>query len=313
MARPQKKGLDYFSLDVQMNDEIEVLEAKYKLEGFAIIIKLFQKIYSKGYYLEWNEKEQLLFSNRVSADENFVASVVSDAVKWGIFNQEKLEKYGILTSRRIQEQYFAAVYKRAEVEAIKEYLLIDLSNKANVKVVTLSGEVVSDVRNKNVSRVSDVRNDVTTHVSDVKSTQSKENNKDIYSQELEEVFQVWVDQEQLVKHKKITEKMRTKYKSARKDYTKEEIIEAIRNYNDILASDQHFFSYRWNLDEFLARGIGKFVNREIAWGNFLKNEYKSENKNATIMRIDQAKEPAVGSKALQRFIQQQLTKAARMS
>ena len=60
MARPQKKGLDYFPLDVTMdktNDDIEMLEAKYVQNGFKTIIKLYMKIYSdEGYYVKWNEK-----------------------------------------------------------------------------------------------------------------------------------------------------------------------------------------------------------------------------------------------------------------
>jgi hypothetical protein len=157
MARPQKTGLEYFALDVDMDDEVELIEAEHGLEGFAILIKLFQKIYSEGYYYPWAEKEQLLFSKRVSVDRNKVTSIVNDCIKWGIFSEVLYEKYGILTSKRIQSQYFTAAYKRVGVEAIKEYLLIDVSDKTNL----------------NVSSVSDDGNSDTTIVSDDKSTQSK--------------------------------------------------------------------------------------------------------------------------------------------
>ena len=59
MARPLKTGLDYFPLDVSFDDNIELLEAEEGLEGFAILIKLWQKIYSNGYYIEWNEDSLL--------------------------------------------------------------------------------------------------------------------------------------------------------------------------------------------------------------------------------------------------------------
>ena len=48
MARPSKIGLDYFPLDVTVEDSIELLEAECGLSGFAILIKLWQKIYSQG-------------------------------------------------------------------------------------------------------------------------------------------------------------------------------------------------------------------------------------------------------------------------
>lgn len=158
VARPIKQGLDYFALDVTMNDEVEIIEAEHGLEGFAILIKLFQKIYSEGYYYEWGDKEQILFSNRISVDRNKVASIVLDCVKWNIFSQDMFDKYNILTSRRIQNHYFTSVYKRVNVEAFKEYLLIDLSDRLNVIVM----------------RVTDIGNLDTSMVTDDKSTQSKE-------------------------------------------------------------------------------------------------------------------------------------------
>lgn len=54
MARPNKAGLEYFSLDCGMDDKVELIEAKYGLIGFAVIIKLWQKIYSEGYYYKRN-------------------------------------------------------------------------------------------------------------------------------------------------------------------------------------------------------------------------------------------------------------------
>lgn len=60
VARPKKTGLDYFPLDVYLDDKFKFVEIKFKLEGFAIVIKLLQKIYANGYYIEWGEDEELL-------------------------------------------------------------------------------------------------------------------------------------------------------------------------------------------------------------------------------------------------------------
>jgi hypothetical protein len=157
MARPQKPGLDYFALDVQMDDAVNIIEAEHGLAGFAIIIKLFQRIYNEGYYYKWTEKEQILFSSRVSVDRNLVTTIVEDCIKWGIFNQELYKNHTILTSRRIQNHYLTATYKRINVEMVKEYLLIDVSDRKNINVI----------------RVSDDRNPATTKDTDDKSTQSK--------------------------------------------------------------------------------------------------------------------------------------------
>lgn len=76
-----KEGLDYFSLDVNMNDKMEMVEAEYGLKAFAIMIKLFQKIYSKGYYLKWDEKQKLLFKKCVNEDLEFIESIINSALK----------------------------------------------------------------------------------------------------------------------------------------------------------------------------------------------------------------------------------------
>ena len=49
MARPKKQGLDYFPLDVNVDNKIEILESEYGILGFGFIVRLYQKKYAKGY------------------------------------------------------------------------------------------------------------------------------------------------------------------------------------------------------------------------------------------------------------------------
>lgn len=140
MARPQKAGLDYFALDVKMDDESTIIEAEHGLAGFAIMIKLFQKIYAEGYFYDWTEREQILFSKRIFADREQVEAIVADCIKWGIFNQELYDKHQILSSRRIQEHYVAATYKRAKVELVKEYLLIETPGRKNIDTISITDD-----------------------------------------------------------------------------------------------------------------------------------------------------------------------------
>ena len=168
MGRPNKVGLEYFSLDVKMDDEVELIKAQHGIKGFGILITMFQTIYAdKGYYRTWNKRNQLLFSNKVSDDVNSITTIIDDCINWDIFDKVMYEKYNILTSRRIQKQYIGATYKRTEVEIIEEYLLIKKNNRENITYIT----------------VSDNGNLDTTNVSDSKSTQSirikdKDKNKD---------------------------------------------------------------------------------------------------------------------------------------
>ena len=47
------EGIPYFPLDVYVDDKIRLIEAEFGLKGFAVIVKLYQKIYGGfGYYCE---------------------------------------------------------------------------------------------------------------------------------------------------------------------------------------------------------------------------------------------------------------------
>jgi len=135
MARPQKEGLDYFPLDVDMDqdDKLFFIEAKHGLIGFAIVVRLLMQIYKEGYYKHYDDnKDAFLFAKRLSVDVNVIKNVVNDCINEGFFNKYLYEKYGILTSRGIQKRYLEACTRRKKVSIIKEYCLIDTENYKNI-------------------------------------------------------------------------------------------------------------------------------------------------------------------------------------
>lgn len=131
MARPIKQGLDYFPLDVTTDDKFELIEAKHGLVGFAIIIKLFQRIYKEGYYLKWSEEFALIFKKSINVDINLLNVVINDAIAYNIFDKYCFNKHKIITSSGIQKRYFAACERRTSVEIIKKYIIADI-NGVNV-------------------------------------------------------------------------------------------------------------------------------------------------------------------------------------
>lgn len=142
-GRNIKTGLDYFSLDVAMDDKVELLEAEYGLTGFAVFVKVLQRIYGgNGYYCEWNEEVELLFSKRLNEGRNSVSEIVQAAIRRGIFDESLFESYGILTSHGIQSRYLGAVERRQKVNLINEYLLVhDASSFKNVNIVSIYDDI----------------------------------------------------------------------------------------------------------------------------------------------------------------------------
>ena len=83
------------------------------------------------------------------------------------------------------------------------------------------------------------------------------------------IFNFW-NEKNIVNHRKLTDKMKRKIKSALKDYKLEEIKTAIDKYDTVLKDEQYFWTYRWTLPDFLARGLEKFFDTPV--DNFLKQK-----------------------------------------
>lgn len=127
MARPTKEGLDYFPLDTDMDNDgkIAFIESKHGFVAFGLIIRLLMRIYKNGYYLEWSEREQYIFSKNISVDINTTLTIVNECINEGLFNKNLYEKFAILTSGGIQKRYITACGRRTKIAMIKEYFLIN--------------------------------------------------------------------------------------------------------------------------------------------------------------------------------------------
>ncbi len=163
MARPQKVGVEYFPLDVDIDqdDKVAMVEALHGVEGFGVIIKLLMKIYKEGYYYEWTEREQILFSKRVNVDINRVNVIINDSIKWGLFDKSLFVEYEILTSKGIQARYLEIVKRRTRVEFVHEFMLIPLDlveNLKNIVIVDINGVNVDiNLENVDISTQSKVK------------------------------------------------------------------------------------------------------------------------------------------------------------
>ena len=140
-----KEAFDFFPLDVHLSDKMELIEAEFGLIGFAVIVKLWMRIYgSRGYYCEFDEEVALMFSHKTGVGVNAVSEILNAAFKRGIFDRTLYEKHKILTSKGIQERCMKMCSRRKRFEVEKKYLLISVSD--SLENVYIKGE------NANISK-----------------------------------------------------------------------------------------------------------------------------------------------------------------
>ena len=159
MARSYKKGIDYFSHDVDMmqDKKVKLLKAKHGLIGYAVYIRLLEEIYSdKGYYIIIDESFNYVFADDNNIDINVYINCLNDCINSELFDINLYEKYHILTSARIQTNYLDACSRRKSIDFIEEYLLCSLDvyiNRENVYInlINVSKSTQSKVKESKVN------------------------------------------------------------------------------------------------------------------------------------------------------------------
>ena len=125
MPRPQKEGLDYFSVDCQFSDSVKLIQAEFGLVGIGVLIRLWQKIYGeKGYYTKWDADVAMMFASECNVGVNVVCEVVSACLRRGLFDKNAYDRHSILTSASIQMRFAEATSRRESQKVFASYLLI---------------------------------------------------------------------------------------------------------------------------------------------------------------------------------------------
>lgn len=128
MARPEKMGLDYFSIDIVQEDKLSLVEAKHGISGYGIVVKLWRKIYQEnGYFCNWQEDYEYLFCKEVGITIDLLREVVETCFKSNVFSREKYLEHKVLTSSGTQKRWKKIVTdsKRKCREIDPKYLLIE--------------------------------------------------------------------------------------------------------------------------------------------------------------------------------------------
>ncbi|RRB06295.1 DUF4373 domain-containing protein [Larkinella rosea] len=114
MARPAKIGLEYFPLDCQMDDKVEMLEAVHDLIGFALYIKLLQEIYQTQ---DGELDMSLVFrwktlGKKYGIPEENLRTMIGTMLEIGLFDKSTFEQRQVLTSNGIKSRLTEVANRR---------------------------------------------------------------------------------------------------------------------------------------------------------------------------------------------------------
>lgn len=239
-GRQNKVGLDYFELDCQMEEKVRLIQAEYGLKGFAVFVRLLQKIYGEhGYYCEWTQDSELLFVSENglnSGSLQLLRDIVSACIRRNIFSERLFKEYGILTSCGIQKRYLKASAKREVVELKKEYLLIVVpESRKNVVINSISsyGNSISDGIN-----------------AQSREEESREDNDNARVTRFNDFFAAYPRQRNLV----AAEREYCLLLFNDQDLTEQELIDAAKNYAEAVSILGREERYIKNPDRFLKDG-----------------------------------------------------------
>ncbi|WP_461218249.1 DUF4373 domain-containing protein [Lapidilactobacillus salsurivasis] len=117
MARPIKKGIDYFPLDVNFLQDLKVRKVRRSCGDQAplILLCVLAHVYQdEGYYLAWDEDVCFMIAEDTGVSEELVLHTVARAAAVGFFAQQLWQDQRILTSHGIQARYAKAAYQKMD-------------------------------------------------------------------------------------------------------------------------------------------------------------------------------------------------------
>ena len=120
MARPQKTGLDYFPVDVDIFSDIKIrlVMARFGADGFAFYMYLLSRIYRDGFCVKADEDFILIASADLQMSREKIGQMLSFFLDRSLLDSILFKADKILTSSGIQKRYQEAVKSRASKNAV---------------------------------------------------------------------------------------------------------------------------------------------------------------------------------------------------
>lgn len=83
------------------------------------------------------------------------------------------------------------------------------------------------------------------------------------------LFEFWNEQ-RIIKHKRMNQKMKSNTRARLKDYSFEELKQAIKNYSEVLADPKYYWTHKWTYEEFMKpNNVVRFLDEAEPKKNFI--------------------------------------------
>lgn len=128
MARPKKRGIDYWPHDVDMqhDDKFVRVAAKHGEErAWFVWTRLLSELYRVGLCYRWYPEDQEVFAHKLGLKPQEAIKVVNTCIKVGLFDEDTLLKTGYLTSTSIQRRFLYTIRGRKELRVPEGVLLVE--------------------------------------------------------------------------------------------------------------------------------------------------------------------------------------------
>ena len=139
MARPRKRGIEYFPFDVDFfsDKKIRILKSRFGADGIAIYLYLLCEVYKNGYFIQIDEDYEYIIADDLSMSNEKVKQVLKFLLERSLLDSKLFQSDTIITSRGIQCRFQEAIKTRAsksdiEVES-KYWLLSDSETQPFIK------------------------------------------------------------------------------------------------------------------------------------------------------------------------------------
>jgi len=150
-----RNSIPFFSVDSTENPKTDLLIANTGLTGYGFYISVLRKIFGgEGYYIRWDADALALTALRFGLDPKEATRITNEAVRIGLFDARLYQKYRVLTSAEIQQNYFSAVSRRKKIEIDLRLVLVDLDEFcAKNEVVDISVDKIEEIADRNTKNV----------------------------------------------------------------------------------------------------------------------------------------------------------------